>query len=51
MLNYDVAVKAENLVVAYGSVVAVNGLTFQVRRGEVMAYLDLMELVKQVLLR
>jgi len=39
MLSYDMAVKAENLVVAYGSVVAVNGLTFQVRRGEVYGLL------------
>lgn len=39
MFSYDVVVKVENLVVTYGSVVAVNGLTFQVRRGEIYGLL------------
>ncbi|MEM1546596.1 MAG: ABC transporter ATP-binding protein [Candidatus Methanomethylicia archaeon] len=39
MSSYDIAVKVENLVVSYGSIMAVNGLTFQVRSGEVYGLL------------
>lgn len=39
MPSYDIAVKVENLVVSYGSIMAVNGLTFQVRSGEVYGLL------------